>query len=88
MITLLQSAGIFVKSDVLDTNNGVVYQMSSTDYELLEIFAGWYKSIEKIEKISKSSFTQEMKAKLLAFLVNDKQIPENGKTEVISALQD
>jgi hypothetical protein len=29
-----------------------------------------------------------MKAKLLAFLVNDKQIPENGKTEVISALQD
>lgn len=88
MIGVLQSAGIFVKTDTLETNNWVIYQMSTTDYELLEVFAKWYESIEKIEKISKSSFTQEMKAKLLAFLANDKQIPENGKTEVISALQD
>jgi hypothetical protein len=87
MVTILQNAGIFIKTDVLETNNGVVYQMSSTDYELLEIFAKWYESIEKIEKISKRDFTQEMKAKLLDFLRNDSQIPEDGKAGVISDIE-
>lgn len=87
MVTILQNEGIFIKTDVLETNNGVVYQMSSTDYELLEIFAKWYESIEKIEKISKRDFTQEMKAKLLDFLRNDSQIPEDGKDEVISKIE-
>lgn len=82
MIEILQHAGIFVKTDVLDTNNGVVYQISTTDYELLEVFAKWYESIEKIEKISKRDFTAEMKAKLLVFLAEDTQIPQDGKEDV------
>lgn len=88
MIIILQDAGIFVKTDVLETNTGVVYQISTTDYEFLEIFAKWYESIEKIEKISKRDFTQEMKNKLVDFLKNDVQIPEDGKPEVIAQLQD
>ena len=87
MVTILQNAGVFIKTDVLETNNGVVYQMSSTDYELLEIFAKRYESIEKFEKISKRDFTQEMKAKLLDFLKNDSQIPEDGKSDVISKIE-
>jgi hypothetical protein len=87
MVQILQDTGIFVKTDVLDTNNGVVYQMSTTDYELLEVFAKWYESIEKIEQISKRDFTKEMKAKLLEFLAKDSQIPEDGKSDVISAIE-
>lgn len=87
MIEILQHAWIFVKSDVLDTNNGVVYQMSTTDYELLEIFVKWYEAIEKIEKISKRDFTLEMKAKLLDFLKNDSQIPEDGKSDIVSQIE-
>ena len=88
MSKILQDTGIFIKTDVLETNNGVVYQMSSTDYELLEIFAKRYESIEKFEKISKRDFTQEMKAKLLDFLKNDSQIPEDGKDEVMSPIKE
>ena len=61
--------------------------MSTTDYEVLEIFAKWYEAIEKIEKISKRDFTQEMKAKLLDFLKNDSQIPEDGKSDIISEIE-
>jgi hypothetical protein len=87
MIEILQHAGIFVKTDVLDTNNWVVYQISTTDYELLEVFAKWYESIEKIEKISKRDFTAEMKAKLLVFLAEDTQIPQDGKEDVIALIE-
>ncbi len=87
MVEILQNAGIFIKTDVLDTNNWIVYQMSTTDYELLEIFAKWYEAIEKIEKISKRDFTAEMKTKLLDFLAEDTQIPQDGKEEVMSSIE-
>ncbi|MBU0626249.1 hypothetical protein KKG31_05890 [Patescibacteria group bacterium] len=86
MMMKLQQHGIFMKADKLDTNNGIIYQISCNDYELLEVFAKWYERVEKFGKITKSDFTQEMKKNLLAFVLEDKQIPDEGKNEVIGSL--
>jgi hypothetical protein len=43
----------------------------ANDWELLEVFAKWHEAIEKFEKISKKAFTEEMKDKLVAFLLSD-----------------
>lgn len=83
----LQQEGIFLKKDLVETNNGIIYQISSNDWELLEIFAKWHETIEKFEKISKKAFTEEMKDKLVAFLLSDAQIPEKGRQEVLDQLQ-
>lgn len=87
LVVELQNSGIFIKKDVLETTNGIIYQMSSNDRELLEIFAKWYQSIEKFEKISKRDFTEEMKSKLVAFLVSDSNIPEQGKEDILEVLE-
>lgn len=83
----LQKQWIFLKKDLVETNNGIVYQISSNDWELLEIFAKWHEAIEKFKKISKKVFTEEMRDKLVAFLLSDAQIPENGRQEVLDKLQ-
>lgn len=87
IISDLQNNGIFIKKDTLETNNGIIYQISTNDWELLDIFAKWHEAIEKFEKISKKIFTDEMKDKLVAFLVSDNQIPEEGRQEVLDRLQ-
>jgi len=87
MIKILQQEWIFIKIDKLTNNNGITYQISTNDYELLEVFAKWYEPVEKFEKISKVIFTQEMKSKLLEFLENNSEIPEEGKTEVINKIK-
>lgn len=79
----LQHHGIFLKKDLVETNNGIVYQISSNDWELLEVFAKWHEAIEKFGKISKKAFTQDMKDKLIAFLLSDVNIPENGRQNVL-----
>jgi hypothetical protein len=76
MIKKLQQAGIFLKADKLPNKNGIIYQISSNDYELLEIFAKWYEAVEKFEKITKREFTQEMKTKLLDFIQTNPEIPQ------------
>jgi len=66
----------------------MVYQISSNDYELLEIFAKWYEPVEKFEKITKREFTQEMKIKLIEFITTNPEIPEEGKNEVIKQIEE
>jgi hypothetical protein len=87
IITELQQEGIFLKSDKLTNNNGITYQISSNDYELLEIFAKWYEPVEKFEKISKRNFTDEMKNKLITFLESNPEIPLEGKADVLEKIQ-
>ena len=88
MIGKMQEHGIFMKADKLQHKNGMVYQISSNDYELLETFARWYEPVEKFEKITKRDFTQEMQAKLIAFLETDPEIPSEGKKEVIKQIKE
>lgn len=79
---------IFIKTDILANNNGIIYQISSNDYELLEIFAQWYEAVEKFEKISKREFTEEMKTKLIEFIETNPEIPQDGKVEVMKAIKE
>lgn len=87
IITELQQEGVFLKSDKLTNKNGITYQISSNDYELLEIFAKWYEPVEKFEKISKREFTDEMKNKLIEFIETNPEIPSEGKAEVLQQIK-
>ncbi len=87
-INILQNNGIFLKADKLKNNNGMVYQISSNDYELLEIYAQWYEAVEKFEKISKREFTKEMKIKLIEFIETNPEIPQDGRVEVLKQLKE
>ena len=82
----LQQDGIFLKTDKLTNNNGITYQISSNDYELLEIFAKWYEPVEKFEKISKRDFAHEMKIKIISFIESNPEIPSEGKAEVLQQM--
>ena len=75
MVAQLQGHGLFVKADKLTNNNGITYQISSNDFELLEVYARWYEAVEKFEKITKRDFTQDMQIKLIAFLETNVEIP-------------
>lgn len=88
LIKTLQQEWIFLKADKLPNKNGIVYQISCNDYELLEIFAQWYEAVEKFEKITKREFTQEMKTKLIEFIETNVEIPQDGKVEVIKQLKE
>ncbi|EKD25431.1 MAG: hypothetical protein ACD_80C00058G0006 [uncultured bacterium (gcode 4)] len=88
IIKILQDKGIFLKADKLPNKNGITYQISSNDYELLEIFAQWYEAVEKFEKISKRVFTEEMKTKLIEFINTNAEIPQEGKAEVVKQLEE
>ncbi len=88
IISILKQLGVFLKTDKLPNKNGIVYQISSNDYELLEIFAHWYEAVEKFEKITKREFTQEMKIKLIEFIETNPEIPQDGKAEVLKQLQE
>lgn len=86
IIKKLQENGLFLKADKLTNKSGMIYQISSNDYELLEIWAKWYEAVEKFEKISKREFTQEMKTKLIDFINTNPEIPQDGKTSILEQL--
>lgn len=88
IIKRLQQESIFLKTDKLQNKNGMVYQISSNDYELLEIFAKWYEAVEKFNKITKREFTQEMKTKLMEFISTNPEVPQEGKTEVLKQIEE
>lgn len=88
IIHMLQHSGVFLKADKLSNKNGMVYQISSNDYELLERFAQWYEPVEKFEKISKREFTEEMKIKLLDFIRTNTEIPQDGKDTVVKQIEE
>jgi hypothetical protein len=47
VINTLKDNCIFLKINIQDTNDGIVYQITSSDFELLQIFARFYEPIEK-----------------------------------------
>lgn len=85
-IDKLKQNGIFLKVDKLPNKNGMVYQISSNDYELLEIYTKWYEAVEKFEKITKREFTKEMKIKLIEFIKTNEEIPQEGKIEILEQI--
>jgi hypothetical protein len=47
VIETLKDNCIFLKTNIQNTNDGIVYQITSSDFELLQIFARFYEPIEK-----------------------------------------
>jgi len=88
MMNQLKGHGFFMKVDKLANKNGIVYQISSNDYELLEIFARRYEPVEKFGKITKREFTEEMKTKLIEFISTNPEIPQDGKAEVLKQIKE
>lgn len=86
-INKLSKIWVFIKVDKLTNKNGITYQISSNDYELLEICAKRYEPVEKFEKISKRDFTQDMKIKLIEFLETNQGIPSEWKAEVLEQIK-
>lgn len=87
VIQSLQKEWIFLKVDKLTNKNGIIYQISSNDYELLEIFASRYEPVEKFTRITKREFTEDMKGKLIDFIQTNTEIPSEGKAEVLKKIK-
>jgi hypothetical protein len=83
----LAKEGIFISTSTQPSTDGIVYQISSNDYELLNNFAEYYKAIENIEKIPKYDLAQETKTQLIEFISNNPEIPPQGKEEVIEQIK-
>jgi hypothetical protein len=47
LLYFLQTKGIFLQKSIVQSNDGIIYQISSQDYEILAAFAHLYKSIAK-----------------------------------------
>jgi hypothetical protein len=88
MIKNLQEEWIFLNTSIVKNNDGIIYQLSSSDYELLWYFANWYQSIEKIDKILKQEITNKVKLDLINFVEMNEQVPYNGKEQVLEMIED
>ena len=84
----LAEEGTFISTSIQKTNDGIIYQISCNDYEVLKNFANYTKGIEKIDKIPKYDVTLEYKNQLIEFIETNKEIPQDGKSEVIKQLQE
>ena len=65
----------------------MIYQISCNDYEVLKNFAEYYKTIEKIKKIPKYDLALETKENIIDFIATNKEIPQDGKAEVVKQLK-
>lgn len=85
MIFLLQSKGIFLQKTVTDSNDGIVYQITSNDYEFLAWFAQLYKSIAKIDKIPTFDKMSQAKSTLITRI---QTLQETGELQVDDTIMD
>lgn len=86
-INTLIDNNIFLKKNIQKTNDGIVYQITSSDFELLEIFAKLYQPIEKWIQISKVSELEKIKNELLEFIKNSSEIPSEWKAETLKEIE-
>ncbi len=88
MLFLLQSKGIFLQKTITPNNDGITYQITSSDYELLAWFAQLYKSIAKIDKIPTFDKMSQAKSTLISRI---QALQETGElqtdTDVMCALE-
>ncbi|MDR0282386.1 MAG: hypothetical protein LBI53_03610 [Candidatus Peribacteria bacterium] len=68
MIVMLQQQGIFLQWSKNEQQGTTSFQISSNDYELLQIFADWYKPVENFTQITKREQTAQAIQLLKAFV--------------------
>lgn len=84
----LAQEGIFITTSTQKNAEGIIYQISSNDYELLKNFTEYAKDIENIHKIPKYDIALENKKSLLEYIQNNPDIPQEGKAEILKQLQE
>lgn len=88
MINNLQENWVFLNRSIVQNGDGIIYQINSSDYELLWSFINFYQSVEKIQKILKQELTEKIKSDLIHFIDTNEQVPEDGKEEVLKLIDD
>ena len=83
ILDVLAENWLYVNRNIQDTNDGIIYEITSSDYELLEFFANFYEPIEKWLKISKYEEVQDIKNNLIDFLSSNSDIPDEWRDEVL-----
>lgn len=69
----LAQEGLFISTKVQKNWDINTYQISISDYEILEIMGEWYKNIEKISEINKHTQNKKAVEKLEEFINNDQE---------------
>jgi len=87
IVSDISAQNIFLKTSTQETNDWIIYQITSSDFELLKVFASFYEPIEKWLEISKYTDTLKIKEELIEFLNTDKEIPNEWKSEVLNNLE-
>lgn len=88
MIKNLQDEWIFLSSSIVQNWDWIIYQINSSDYELLGSFVNFYQSVEKIQKILKQELAKKVKSDLISFIEINEQIPEDWKEDVLKIIED
>ncbi len=86
-LSVLSENGLYVNKNLQRTNDGIIYELTSSDYELLQHFARFYEPIEKWLKISKYDDVLNVKKELIEFIKTNPEIPSEGKDEVLEFLE-
>ncbi len=83
MIYFLQNKWLFFQKSIIESNDGIIYQLSTQDYEVLTGFAQLYKSIAKIDKIPTFDKMLLSKQSLLSTIT---YLRESGEIDVDPAI--
>ena len=87
MVAVLAENGLYVNKNIQRTDDGVIYELTSSDYELLQHFARFYEPIEKWLKISKYDDVLDVKKELIEFIQTSPEIPSEWKEDVLKTLE-
>lgn len=85
-LAVLSENGLYVNKNIQRTDDGIIYELTSSDYELLQHFARFYEPIEKWLKISKYDEVWDIKNQLIEFIQTNPEIPNEWKEDILKAL--
>lgn len=78
----LAQEGLFISTKVQKNWDISTYQISISDYEILEIMGEWYKNIEKISEINKHTQNKKAIKKLEEFINNETEFETLKNKEI------
>jgi len=80
----LQNTWYFIQTKTTKTKDGIIQEITITDYEILQIFANFLKPIAKITKISKYDFSEKTKQLLLEKYPETKTLITNKTIKLLT----
>lgn len=86
-LSVLAENGLYVNKNIQRTDDGIIYELTSSDYELLQHFVRFYEPIEKWLEISKYDDVLNVKKELIEFIKTNPEIPNEWKDEVLKTLE-